>query len=36
MNEIDFEQEKALKKKKKLRRKLKARRFWDRVAGFIL
>ena len=36
MNEIDFEQEKALKKKKKLRRKLKARRFWDRVAGFII
>ena len=36
MNEIDFEQEKALKKKKKLRRKLKARRFWDRLAGFII
>ena len=36
MNEIDFEQEKALKKKKKLRRRLKARRFWDRLAGFII
>ena len=36
MNKIDFEQEKALKKKKKLRRKLKARRFWDRLAGFII
>ena len=36
MNEIDLEQEKALKKKKKLRRRLKARRFWDRLAGFII
>ena len=36
MNEIDYEQEKALKKKKKLRRRLKARRFWDRLAGFII
>lgn len=36
MNEIDYGQEKALKKKKKLRRRLKARRFWDRLAGFII
>ena len=36
MNEIHYEQEKALKKKKKLRRRLKARRFWDRLAGFII
>ena len=36
MEEIDNGQEIALKKKKKLRRRLKARRFWDRLAGFII
>ena len=36
IDEIDNGQEIALKKKKKLRRRLKARRFWDRLAGFII
>ena len=30
------DREVSLKKKKKLRRRLKARRFWDRLAGFII
>ena len=33
---MGMEQEAALKKKKKLRRRLRARRFWDRLAGFII
>ena len=36
IDEIDNGQEIELKKKKKLRRRLKARRFWDRLAGFII
>lgn len=36
IDEMGMEQEAALKKKKKLRRRLKARRFWDRLAGFII
>ena len=36
IDEMGIEQEAALKKKKKLRRRLKARRFWDRLAGFII
>lgn len=35
IEEMDNGQEAALKKKK-LRRRLKARRFWDRLAGFII
>ena len=34
--EKDSGGEVSLKKKKKLRRRLKARRFWDRLAGFII
>lgn len=36
IDEMDNGQEEALRKKKKLRRHLKARRFWDRLAGFII
>ena len=37
-NDIEMENEQELdaRKKKKLRRRLKARRFWDRLAGFII
>ena len=34
--EMSSDRDLALKKKKKMRRRLKARRFWDRLAGFII